>query len=32
MPLLPEERGELVQSNLSAEQEAKLKEDFGADL
>jgi uncharacterized membrane protein len=28
----PEERGELVQSNLSAEQEAKLKEDFGAEL
>ncbi|WP_204140076.1 DUF1269 domain-containing protein [Halomicronema sp. CCY15110] len=28
----PEERGELVQSNLTAEQEAKLKEDFGADL
>jgi len=28
----PEERGELVQSNLTAEQEAKLKEDFGAEL
>jgi uncharacterized membrane protein len=28
----PEERGELVQSNLTAEQEAKLQEDFGADL
>lgn len=28
----PEERGELVQSNLSAEQEAKLREDFGAEL
>lgn len=27
----PEERGELIQSNLSAEQEAKLREDFGAD-
>jgi uncharacterized membrane protein len=27
-----EERGELLQSNLSAEQEAKLREDFGADL
>lgn len=25
----PEERGELIQSNLSAEQEAKLKEHFG---
>jgi uncharacterized membrane protein len=28
----PEERGELVQSNLTAEQEAKLAEDFGAEL
>jgi uncharacterized membrane protein len=28
----PEERGELVQSNLTSEQEAKLKEDFGAEL
>ena len=28
----PEERGELVQSNLTAEQEAKLTEDFGAEL
>ncbi len=28
----PEERGELLQSNLSAEQEAKLREDFGAEL
>lgn len=27
-----EERGELIQSNLSAEQEAKLREDFGAEL
>ena len=27
-----EEKGELLQSNLSAEQEAKLREDFGADL
>jgi uncharacterized membrane protein len=27
-----EERGELLQSNLSAEQEAKLREDFGAEL
>ncbi|UBF30015.1 DUF1269 domain-containing protein (plasmid) [Kovacikia minuta CCNUW1] len=26
-----EERGELIQSNLSAEQEAKLREDFGAE-
>jgi uncharacterized membrane protein len=26
----PEERGELIQSNLSAEQEAKLREDFGS--
>lgn len=28
----PEEKGELIQSNLSKEQEAKLREDFGADL
>jgi len=28
----PEERGELVQSNLTTEQEAKLKEDFGAEF
>lgn len=28
----PEERGELIQSNLSKEQEAKLREDFGAEL
>lgn len=28
----PEERGELVQSNLSTEQEAKLREDFGAEI
>ncbi|MGF1570957.1 MAG: DUF1269 domain-containing protein [Nodosilinea sp.] len=28
----PEERGELIQSNLSAEQEAKLREDFGSEL
>ncbi len=28
----PEERGELIQSNLSAEQEAKLREDFGAEV
>jgi uncharacterized membrane protein len=27
----PEERGELIQSNLSAEQEAKLREDFGSE-
>jgi len=27
----PEERGELLQSNLSAEQEARLQEDFGAE-
>jgi uncharacterized membrane protein len=27
----PEERGELIQSNLSSEQEAKLRSDFGAD-
>lgn len=27
----PEERGELIQSNLSGEQEAKLRADFGAD-
>lgn len=27
-----EERGELLQSNLSAEQEAKLREDFGSEL
>ncbi len=28
----PEERGELIQSNLSTEQEAKLREDFGAEI
>jgi uncharacterized membrane protein len=28
----PEERGELIQSNLSSEQEAKLREDFGAEM
>lgn len=28
----PEERGDLIQSNLSAEQEAKLREDFGAEV
>jgi len=28
----PEEKGELLQSNLSAEQEAKLREDFGSEL
>ena len=28
----PAEVGELIQSNLSAEQEAKLREDFGAEL
>ena len=28
----PEEKGELIQSNLSAEQEAKLREDFGAEV
>jgi uncharacterized membrane protein len=28
----PEERGELVQSNLSTEQEARLREDFGAEV
>lgn len=27
-----EEKGELIQSNLSAEQEAKLREDFGAEI
>ncbi|MBW4468097.1 MAG: DUF1269 domain-containing protein [Pegethrix bostrychoides GSE-TBD4-15B] len=27
----PEEKGELIQSNLSAEQEAKLREDFGSE-
>jgi uncharacterized membrane protein len=27
-----EERGELIQSNLSTEQEAKLREDFGSEL
>ena len=27
----PEEKGELIQSNLSTEQEAKLREDFGSD-
>lgn len=29
---LPGEKGELIQSNLSSEQEAKLREDFGSDL
>ena len=28
----PEEKGELIQSNLSSEQEAKLREDFGAEI
>lgn len=28
----PDEAGELIQSNLTAEQEAKLREDFGAEL
>ena len=28
----PEEKGELIQSNLSDEQEAKLREDFGAEV
>jgi uncharacterized membrane protein len=28
----PEEKGELIQSNLSTEQEAKLREDFGSDF
>jgi uncharacterized membrane protein len=28
----PDEVGELIQSNLSTEQEAKLREDFGAEL
>jgi uncharacterized membrane protein len=28
----PEEKGELIQSNLSTEQEAKLREDFGAEI
>lgn len=28
----PEERGQLIHSNLSNEQEAKLREDFGAEL
>lgn len=28
----PEEKGELIQSNLSSEQEAKLREDFGAEV
>lgn len=28
----PEERGELIQSNLSTEAEAKLREDFGAEV
>lgn len=27
-----DERGELIQSNLSGEQEAKLREDFGAEM
>ena len=28
----PEEKGELIQSNLTTEQETKLREDFGSDL
>ncbi|HEY9638991.1 MAG TPA: DUF1269 domain-containing protein [Coleofasciculaceae cyanobacterium] len=28
----PEEKGELIQSNLSSEQEAKLREDFGSEV
>ncbi|MFQ4141044.1 DUF1269 domain-containing protein [Chlorogloeopsis sp. ULAP02] len=28
----PDEKGELLQSNLSTEQEAKLREDFGAEI
>lgn len=28
----PEEKGELIQSNLTAEQEAKLREDFGSEV
>jgi uncharacterized membrane protein len=28
----PEERGELIQSNLNADQEAKLRHDFGAEV
>lgn len=28
----PEEKGELIQSNLSKEQETKLREDFGSEL
>lgn len=28
----PEERGELIQSNLTTEQETKLREDFGAEV
>lgn len=28
----PNEKGELIQSNLSAEQEAKLREDFGSEI
>ncbi len=28
----PEEKGELIQSNLSTEQEAKLREDFGSEV
>jgi uncharacterized membrane protein len=28
----PDEKGELIQSNLSTEQEAKLREDFGAEV
>jgi len=28
----PDEKGELIQSNLSSEQEAKLREDFGAEV
>ncbi len=28
----PEEKGELIQSNLTTEQEAKLRDDFGAEV
>ena len=28
----PEEKGELIQSNLSTEQETKLREDFGSEV
>ena len=28
----PEERGQLIQSNLSKDQEQKLREDFGAEV